>query len=295
MFPGTTDSGPTYDLHRSDLAQSNLTVAGSDAPTNPAAPASAVITQDGELPLHQQDDIVLARDLVTGEVVYIRTQQNQSQDIVMYVHDAQQALSSGSLSILSDMPRAVAVPASEWSSTATPSTAVTSTSVIGTLDSASQICGASSHQVPDHAGPVTRKKNKFVCPWVVDDPKTTPLINGDISFNQPRVETVSVSYAPTPMVSSLAFKQEPREMGPPILPPSRMLSISSETVPGVSNNLPSGTLISSTNLPSSSNLPSLSSLFNMGVLEGVRFDESGNLLSSSVFEMVQPYIEKVEK
>lgn len=289
------DSGPTYDLHRSDLAQSNLTVTGSDAPTNPAAPASAVITQDGELPLHQQDDIVLARDLVTGEVVYIRTQQNQSQDIVMYVHDAQQALSSGSLSILSDMPRAVAVPASEWSSTATPSTAVTSTSIIGTLDSASQIRGASSHQVPDHAGPVPRKKSKFVCPWIVDDPKTTPLINGDISFNEPRVETLSVSYAPTPMVSGLAFKQEPREMGPPILPPSRTLSISSETVPGVSNNLPSGTLISSANLPSSSNLPSLSSLFNMGVLEGVRFDDSGNLLSSSVFEMVQPYIEKVEK
>lgn len=258
-------------------------------------PASAVSTQDGGVPLHQQEDIVLAKDLVTGEVVYIRTQQNQSSDIVMYVHDAQQALSSGGLTMLSDAPRAIAVPASEWSSMATPSTAATSASTLRTLDSASQIRGASSHQLADHAGPVTRKTTKFCSPWVVDDPKTTPLLNGDISFNQPRTEAVTVSYLSSSTAGGLTFKQEPTEMGPPILLPTRMLNINSETVPGVSNNLPSGTLISSSNLPSNSNLPSLGSLFSMGVLEGVRFDDAGNLLSSSVYEMVSPYIEKVEK
>lgn len=265
------------------------------AANSTATPASAVSARDA-IPLHQQDDIVLAKDLVTGEVVYIRTQpsQNQSSDLVMFVHDAQQALSSGSLTLLSDAPRAVAVPASEWGAAmTTSSTAATSSPVIRTLDSASLVRGAGSDQLAARAAPITRKTTRNLCPWNVGELENTPLINGDISFNQTKPEELTVSYPQATVAADL--KQEPMEMGPPIFAPSRVLNISSDTVPGLSNNLPSGNIFYSGNLPSNSNLPSLSSLFNMGVLEGVRFDESGNLLSASVFEMVQPYIEKVEK
>ena len=252
-------------------------------------PTTATSDRDG-IPLDQQDDIVLAKDLVTGEVVYIRTQQAQNpSDLFMYVQDAQQALNSGGsiTNLLSDAPRAVAVPASEWDTMVTPSTAATT--VIRNLDSVGHVRRASTEQTPRAA----RKKARFVSPWVVAEPENSPLINGDIAFSQTKVENTSLS-KPSTSSADAVFKQEPAEMGPPILTPASRggLQISRDSVPGTSNNLPSGTLLSSANLPS---LPSLGSLLATGVLEGVRFDETGTLLSSSVFEMVQPYIEKMEK
>ncbi|XP_070180838.1 uncharacterized protein [Littorina saxatilis] len=245
-------------------------------PLNANTAAAAASVQDG-VPLHQQDDLVLAKDLLTGEVVYLRTQQGPSSDVVMYVHDAQQALSSGgdltSLTLLSDAPRAVSVPTSEWN-TATTGVPNVANSNIRVLETprrpSSDRVGSSSS-----GGPTTRRKLKVFSPWVVDEPQ-----NPQLAKEQPSITYVKVNDQ---------LKREPAEMGPPIL--QKRVSINSDSVPGVSNNLPSGTLVS---LSSANNLLSLNSLFASGVLEGVRFDDTGTLLSSSVFEMVQPYIDKMD-
>jgi hypothetical protein len=218
---------------------------------------------DNGLPLHLQNDLIMAHDMQTGEIVYIRTSNASkapTNDVVI-VHDPLGLPSTNSLSsitLLSDAPRAVAVPMSEWSTGPTPSTS--SGTMLRSLDTTS---------TPRPTRSSSRIKAKSaVSPWIVDEPPhTTPLMNGDVSFTPTHG---------TMLVSQNDMKQEPQDSGPPVL-------TSSEFQDALANGvtfLPSNAILSNTNLPS------LTGLFSSTAL-----DEHGSLLSSSVFEMVQPYIE----
>ncbi|XP_076442117.1 uncharacterized protein LOC143281072 isoform X2 [Babylonia areolata] len=283
---------PVMDMSRPEPVQVVQSIAASNGVSGAGVPMSS--GEQDTVPLHQQDDIVLAKDMVTGEIVYIRTPQVHnapqvtatSSDIVVYMQDGANLGSTAGITVLSEAPRTCAV--SEWNevvAAAATFSPATSTSMVRTIDSASKLQQQRS-VVDQGAGPsgsASRKKRKFVSPWIVAELENTPLVNGDISFSQPR-EAPAAGPAPV-YTREVELKREPAEMGPPILTPGQNLQISSENVPGMSNNLLSGTLISSTNLPS------LGSLLANGVLEGVKFDDTGTLLSSSVFEMVKPYMQ----
>ncbi|KAL8572545.1 hypothetical protein ACOMHN_040449 [Nucella lapillus] len=265
------------DLSRSEVSLPSHSVAVTNG-LNAMLPV--VPSEQDVIPLHQQDDIVLAKDMVTGQVVYIRAPQAQTNtsDLVVYVQDGIPDASTNGLTMLSEASRIIPV-STEWSEGATLSTPIASTSVVRTMEPVSHVRRSTMDQTP---GPSSRKRSSFVSPWIVAEPVNTPLINGDISFMQPKESSAMSGSAIT--IRDFQLKCEPTEMGPPILPPGQNVHISSETVPGMSHNLPSGALISS------ANLPSLGSLLASGVLEGVKFDETGTLLSSSVFEMVRPYM-----
>lgn len=264
------DTEPARPAASNHMIQANVNVAVPHfTPSSAPAPVTTAI-QDGGVPLHQQDDLVMAHDLQTGEIVYIRTQGLLPRDgggDVVIVHDPPGLPSAGSLSsltLLSDAPRAVSVPMSEWSTGVVPTTS----SIIRYLD----------------ATPVTRKLSTVVAnrrskpvvsPWIVDEPKTsTPLMNGDIPFNPSRTLVFTTT-------SEHQFKQEPVETGPPILS-SR--DFNEAIAQGVTFSLPSNVLLSNTNMPSIT-----------GLFSNSMFEDQGGLLSASVFEMVQPYIERVDK
>lgn len=234
--------------------------------TTTSVPAQIIsVPQNGGLPLHEQDDLVIAQDMQTGEIVYIR-----AQDSVAILQDTPGLPSSGSLNsltLLSDTPRAVMVPASEWSASSTP-TSSTSASVIRSVESTTAVQKAATGSSSQ------RRSRPIVSPWIVDEPKTTtPLMNGDISFTAPRTIVVTAANEPQ-------FKQEPADNGPPILTSKEFNEALAQ---GVTFSLPSNALLSNTNLPS------ITGLFSNSILE------DQGLLSASVFEMVQPYIDKADK
>lgn len=280
-----TETINLYDLHSRDDTQENesvVSIPGQEV----NIPSSDII--ENQHTSQPQDDIIWAQDAITGEIVYLRASGNpSSENVVVYVHDNQQSVSGqGTLvSLMPELPsapKAVEVPALDWNSAA--STAATSNS-LRTLAPVAIFSSPSER----HQSLVTRSvltpstprsttsvsKSKFVSPWIVNETESAPLIIGE--------STLGSGSAPS-------VKQEIVERPPTLATLNRSISsssnvlISSETVPEVCD---------------SGNLPSLGSLFNPSMLEGnmrdMKFDDTGNLMSSSVFEMIQPYMRDLGK
>ncbi|KAK7504862.1 hypothetical protein BaRGS_00003890 [Batillaria attramentaria] len=221
----------------------------------------------------EEENIIWAKDILTGEVVYLRADSTNpssqtDENVIVYVHEGEQALSSSISATPSTLtgPKAVAVPTSEWSSMTLSSGG---NSTLRTLEPARQVRTQSTER---RAGPVTRTASKFLSPWLVDEPAPSPLMNGDISFTSTRPSD-SLSHTAITTASTTVVKQELVDSGLPIL--SRGLPFS----------IDSGAELTSTTLTSLG-----VGSFIEANLADLRYDRTGNLDSMSVFEMVQPYM-----
>lgn len=258
---------PVYDLHKrirtkSPASNGNIPVTVNQALT----PQHSTIPQSKDRGL-DAGDIIWAKDVITGEVVYLRADapnpmDQPSENVVVYVQDHQQTLvGSGSLSNMAltsgslSGPKAVAVPVSEWNA------------VSGTGAAMSY---RNLEPVRAHSKPVARKTGKqILSAWIVDEQESTPLMNGDVTFST--ATTPFNLIQPTTSFTTTTLKQEVVELSQPI------------NSHGLPIFLDSGAEVTSVGLASIGN-------FFEANIGDLKFDSSGTLDSVSVFEMVTPYL-----
>ncbi|PVD25742.1 hypothetical protein C0Q70_13402 [Pomacea canaliculata] len=237
-----------------------------------------------------QNDIIWATDAITGELVYLRTTTGGSvENVVVYVEEGEKNIEGvGSLVGLPGVPelsapKAVAVPDSEWSTSVSQSSGTLRT--LAPLNTARSVMDVRMHESSPGVASKARRKS-ILSPWLVGEPEVSPLMHGDVALN-PLPDRHPAGNFVVPSTVAAALKQESVEFGTlsggvrNIDPVNSVILISNETVPDVGNSLPS--------LPLSSFLTSGGLESN---LKGMKFDDSGTLLSSSVFEMVEPYLNK---